>query len=168
MRASARRSRPAALVAVAAVVAGCGSSGVDSDGFSAGDRKAAENALAALAQTSVYDAARDISLTEAEVPSACVVHIEQRQPLTFRVFMTWIPKASALGGAGATSARRSYSWLEAVIGAEGLDGNYSFHQGNEPTERALKSRYGNAFAKPVAKCLVLQNEHFGLLPASGN
>jgi hypothetical protein len=150
-------------LAGAAVVAGCGGGGgVDRDGFTASQRKAARAALAELAQTSVYDAARELSLTEAEVPTACVVHIEKAKPLTFRILMTWVPKAGVLGG-----SQRAFSWLEAVIGPDGLRGDYAFHQGNERTKRALEAHYGDAFAKPAAKCLVLQNRQFGLLPASG-
>jgi hypothetical protein len=30
---------------------------------------------------------------------------------------------------------------------------------------ALEAQYGSAFAKPSAKCLLLENDAFGLLPA---
>jgi hypothetical protein len=161
------RRRTSALAAVvgAAALAGCGAGGVDRDGFTKSERRAAQDALAQLAQTSVYDAAREISLTEAHVPNACVVHIEKEKPLTFRVLMTWIPKEGALGGAG-LRGERAYSWLEAVIGPDSIRGDYSFHEGNERTRRALEAHYGDAFSKPVARCLVLQNQRFGLLPAA--
>jgi hypothetical protein len=150
------------LAFVVAVLAGCGGSGAaDANGFTPGDRKAAQNALTSLAQTSVYDAALKISLTQAEPPTKCVVHIETAKPLTFKVFMAWQPNAEIV----AAGYARSYSWLEAVVGPDGVNGDYSFHQGNELTEGDLTARYGNAFAKPAAKCLVLQNRKFGLLPA---
>jgi hypothetical protein len=47
-----------------------------------------------------------------------------------------------------------------------LKQNYSFHAGNEASEALLESKYGDAFNKPVEKCLLLQNRQFGLLPAS--
>jgi hypothetical protein len=150
-----------AAFAGAVALAGCGGGGVDRNGFSASQRKAARDVLAQLGQTSVYDAAREISLTEAKVPTACVVHIEKARPLTFRILITWIPEAASLGG-----SERAFAWLEAVVGPDGLRGDYSFHQGNERTKRALEAHYGDAFAKPAAKCLVLQNRQFGLLPAS--
>src|SRR5712691_4032332 len=121
-------------VASAVVLAGCGGGGggrVDSGGFTASQFDAARNALTLLGQTSIYDAALKLSYTQADVPTACVVHIEQQQPLTFKVFMTWVPNTTALGGGPAAAAQRSYSWLEAVIGTSGLKGDYSFHQGNE-------------------------------------
>ena len=154
-----------ALVAVAAatMLAGCGGSGgVDSGGFTSSQFTAAENALAVLAPTAVYDLALKTSLTFASPPTACVVHIQTASPLTFRVFMTWIPNQSILGrGTG-----RPYAWLSAVIGTAGLQGDYSFHSGNEVTEAALRAQYGDVFNNPVEKCLVLENRHFGLLPAS--
>ena len=153
-----------ALVAAGAVVlAGCGGSGkIDKGGFSSGDFSAAQNALNALAQTAVYDSALNVSLTQAEVPTACVVHIQSKKPLTFRVLMTWTPNPEALGDKGYV---RSYAWITADIGASGLKGDYSFHQGNEATMSALKAHYEGAFSKPVEKCLVLQNRKFGLLPS---
>jgi hypothetical protein len=150
-------------LAGAAVMSGCGGGGVDANGFTTGDRKAARNALTALGETSVYDAALKISLTHEHVPNTCVVHIESEKPLTFRMFLTWTPNPEALGDP--SGYLRSYTWLDAVIGASGLKGDYSFHQGNELTEKDLKARYGDAFSKPVANCLVLQNRKFGLLPA---
>jgi hypothetical protein len=152
----------------AIALAGCGGGGggrVDSGGYTASQFNAARDVLTQLGQTSVYDAALKISYTQAEVPTACVVHIEQRNPLTFKVFLTWVPNQAALGGGPAAAAQRSYSWLEAVVGAAGLKGDYSFHQGNELTMADLKTHYGDAFSKPVHQCLVLQNQKFGLLPS---
>ena len=150
-------------VAAATVLAGCGGGGnVDSGGFTPGQFGAAQNALAVLGPTSVYDLALKTSLTFASPPTACVVHIETTTPLTFRVFMTWIPNQSILGrGTG-----RPFAWLSAVIGTNGLQGDYSFHSGNEVTEAALRAQYGDVFNTPVEKCLVLENRRFGLLPAA--
>jgi hypothetical protein len=147
------------LVAVvgAAVLAGCGGDGsVDRGGFTAGDRKAAQDALGVLARTAVWGTAAKVSYTQGKPPTACVIHIQKAKPLTFKVLMTWIPVQGFNTG-------RTYAWLEAVIGPEGLKRDYHFRFGNELTENALKTRYGDAFAKPVEKCLVLQNNKFGLL-----
>jgi hypothetical protein len=151
-----------AATAIAVLLTGCGGSGKrDSNGFTSSERQAARNALAVLAQTSVYDAALKISLTQAEVPTKCVVHIEQRKPLRFNLFMTWVPNPAVI----AAGYKRSYAWLQAVIGTAGVKGDYSFHQGNELNQADLESHYGDAFSKPAAKCLVLENRRFGLLPA---
>jgi hypothetical protein len=150
----------AALSALA--LAGCGGGGKDNGGFTSGDRKAAENVLALLARTAVYTAAVKTSNVQGFPPTACVVHIEKRKPLTFKVFMSWIPNLPP-GGV----QTRSYAWLAAVMGPQGLKQDYSFRTGNEPTEVALRTRYKNAFAKPVEKCLVLQNQRFALLSSAG-
>jgi hypothetical protein len=161
-------SRVGALVIVCAAVAtmtllaGCGGSKVDSAGFTASQFKAAEQALGFLGQTSVYDDALKTSDTEAEVPTTCTVRLEQKSPLTFKVFLTWIPNIANTGKGNL----RAYSWVEAVLGPDGLKQNYSFHAGNETSEALLQSKYGDAFDKPVEKCLLLQNRQFGLLPAT--
>jgi hypothetical protein len=149
-------------VSAAALLAGCGSAKVDSGGFTASQFKAAEQALTFLGQTSVYDDALKTSDTEAEVPTTCTVHLEQKKPLMFKVFLTWIPNIADTGKGNL----RAYSWVEAVLGPDGLKQNYSFHAGNEASEALLESKYGDAFDKPVEKCLLLQNRQFGLLPAS--
>jgi hypothetical protein len=169
-----RRQRRGALLAVAAsaaaalLLSGCGSSSTFQGGFSASDYTAGQKALATLAQTSVYDAALEITLTAAEDPTACVLHIENHNPLTFKLFMTWIPNPKNLGGTvKQQAAARTWSWIQAVIGPQGLQGDYSFHEGNELSLGALQARYGDAFSQPVEKCLLLQNEAFGLLPPPG-
>ncbi len=154
------------LAACATLLAGCGGASTDSTGFTGADRAGAVKALDALAQTSVYDAALDITQTAAEDPTACAVHIQSTNPLTFEVFMTWIPNVANLGGTQIQqAASRLFSWIRATITPQGLQGPYSFHEGNELTLTALKAEYGQAFAKPAAKCLLLENDAFGLLPA---
>ncbi len=148
-------------VAAVALLAGCGGGKVDAGGFTSSQFTAAKNALGVLGPTAVYDNALKTSLTFASPPTNCVVHIESTKPLTFRLFMTWIPDQSKLG----KGTERPYSWLSAVIGTNGLKGDYSFHSGNEVSEAALKAQYGTVFDKPVEKCLVLENRRFGLLPS---
>ena len=159
----------AGAVAAGLLLAGCGGGGgVDANGFTASQRSAARNVLTQLGQTSIYDIALNTSLTQAEVPTTCTVHIEGTDPLTFKMFLTWVPNPDALGytAKGSSGYERAYSWLEAQIGADGLKGDYSFHSGNEQSEAAMRAHYGDAFDKPAAKCLVLQNRKFGLLPAA--
>jgi hypothetical protein len=149
-------------IATTAVLAGCGGSKLDSGGFTSSQFKAAQQALNFLGQTSVYDDALKTSDTEAEVPTTCTVHLEATKPLTFRVFLTWIPNIADTGKGDV----RAYSWVEAILGPDGLKQNYSFHAGNETSQALLETKYGDAFDKPVEKCLLLQNRQFGLLPAA--
>jgi hypothetical protein len=148
------------------LAAGCGGTSTDAGGFTANEFRDAQRALDVLAQTSVYDAAIEITHTAAEDPTACVVHLESKNPLTFKVLMTWKPNIANLGGTISQRASgRLYSWITASIGPQGLVGDYSFHEGNELTLKALEARYGDAFTRPVEKCLLLQNDAFGLLPS---
>jgi hypothetical protein len=157
-------------VAAAALLAGCGGGGggTDSNGFTTSQFSAARDVLTQLGQTGFYDAALKLSYTQAEVPNNCVVHIQQQSPLTFHIFLSWLPNVSNLGGTVQhNAASRAYSWLDAVITSQGLKGDYSFHQGNEKTLQDLRTHYGDVFSRPVENCLVLQNQKFGLLPAGG-
>jgi hypothetical protein len=149
-------------------LAGCGGGAkTDNGGYTSQDFRNAQKALGALAQTSVYDTALEITQTAAEDPTACVVHLESKKPLLFKVLMTWKPNIKNLGGTVAQGAGgRTFSWIVAVIGPTGVQGKYSLHEGNELTLKALEAHYGDAFAKPVEKCLLLQNQAFGLLQSS--
>jgi hypothetical protein len=145
------------VLAGVALLAGCGgSSKVDRGGFTAGDRKAAEEVLGILAQTSVWDTAAQVTFTNGSPPAACTLHIVQTKPLTFRLFVSWIPQAGL---------NRRYAWLQAVVGPEGLKQDYSFRLRYARTEKALKAHYGDAFTKPFERCLVLANGRFALLPS---
>ena len=163
-RASVRRGALLTTLAalVASVLAGCGGGKVDSNGFTASQFNAAQQALNFLGTTSVYDDALKTSDTEAEVPTTCTVHLESTNPLTFRIFLTWIPNIENTGKGNL----RAYSWVEAILGPKALKQDYQFHAGNETSQSALEAKYGDAFDKPVEKCLLLQNRQFGLLPAS--
>ena len=155
--------RSLALVAAAALAAvsltGCGGGGseVDSGGFTAADWKAAQDMLSTLARTSLWDTAAQVTYTNGAPTTACGIHIVKSKPRTFKVFMAWIP-----GGGG---INRRYAWLQAVVGPELLKQDYSFRLRYTLTERALRSHYGDTFTKPYARCLVLENGRFALLPA---
>jgi hypothetical protein len=144
-------------VACAALLAGCGGSGgkAGPSGFSSSDRKAAQTALRTLADTSVQTAAFRYTY-EIGVANACRVHIRARKPLTFELFIAWKP------GPTTDPNHRNWAWLRAVIGPEGLKRDYSFHLGTEYTEQALKTHYGDAFAKPSERCVVTE-KGFSLL-----
>ena len=153
--------------ALGTALTGCGGSKTDSGGYTAQEFRNAQKALDALAQTSVYDTALEITQTAAEDPDACVVHLESRKPALFKVLMTWKPNPKHLGGTVAQGAGgRTFSWIIATIGPDGIHGSYSLHEGNELSLKALEAHYGDAFSKPVERCLLLQNQAFGLLPSS--
>jgi len=121
--------------------------------------------LALLAHTAFYTAAEKSTYTEGFPPTACVVHIEQRKPLMFRIFMSWVPPLTPAQVEAQGVNARTYAWLEAVIGPQGIRRDYRFRSGNELTKAALTARYGSVFEKPVERCLVLQNQRFALLPS---
>ena len=148
------------MVCVSVGLAGCGSSStVDAGGFSAGDLTAASKALAVLAQTSVWNAAAEVTYTNGNLPKTCSFHIEREKPLTFKLFITWVHDPYNIGAA----PNRRDAWLEAVVSPEGLSAGYLFHLGYAPTAKALASHYGDAYAKPAEKCLVEQNGTFALV-----
>jgi hypothetical protein len=150
------RLAPAVLLVGGAFLAGCGGSAkVDSGGFTAGDRKAAQKALDTLSKTAVLTAAVNLVATVG-VPDACRVHIERRDPLTFKLFMSWIPDEGSL---------RTHAWLQAVIGPDGVKRGYRFRSGYEDTRAAVEARYGNAFQKPSEPCEVTNVNTFYLVPS---
>ena len=105
-----------------------------------------------------------MTLTESRSPT-CVLHIEAAKPLTFKLFMTWIPTATQQRTVFA-GVPRAYVWLQAVIGPNGVKQDYSLHLGNERSLKALKSHYGDAFTNPVDRCVLLVNGRFGLLSSA--
>jgi hypothetical protein len=148
----------------AAALAGCGSSEVDQGGFTASDRDAAAKVLGFLARTSVYTAARNMTLTQGALPTDCVVHIQSRKPLTFRVFMSW---KSTRPLAKVQAQARAYSWIDAVMGSAGVKSDYKLGSGNETSEAALLAQYRDVLQKPVERCLLLENQRFALLSSAG-
>src|SRR5581483_1332027 len=145
-RAGRRRTayRLAGIVAVLCFLGGCGgASKIDTGGFSAKDRKAAQNALATLGKTSAWQVALRTTLTESKLPVDCAVHIERRKPLTFKLFIAWVPDPTVQSTVFEGQPRADV-WLRAVIGPEGLRGPYSLRLGNEHSLTALRSQYGDA------------------------
>jgi len=151
----------AVAVTGAVVLVGCGTdSKVDAGGFTAGDLKAATVALGLLAQTSVWNAASEVTDTNGNLPTSCSFHIATAKPLMFELFITWAPD-SAHGAA----PNRRYAWLQAVIGPAGLKSGYFFHVGYTSTLQALASHYGQAYERPAEKCLIEETGTFALVPA---
>ena len=91
----------------------------------------------------MWTTAAKATYTQGFPPTRCVVHIKNHDPLTFDVLMTWVPEQR--------NANRTYSWLQAVIGPNGVDGDYSFDYGNRGLEGgarvALRGRVREARAE---------------------
>src|SRR5689334_11297919 len=94
----------AALAAVCAL-AGCGSSGVDSGGLTAGDRKSAQAALDALHGSNIALQVVTTTKIVESTPAACRVHLLSKSPATFRVYVFWIPWLGS----------EAYTWLDMKV-----------------------------------------------------
>jgi hypothetical protein len=161
----------AAAATAGLVLTGCGGGGVDSGGLSSSDRKAAQNVLDTLQNTSIPTTLVSLTATAGLVPQACRVHLESRKPSTFKLFVFWKPYVPP-GYAPATNAgaddvqQQSYSWIAATIGDN--VNNDTFHLGHAPSAlpraKVMASNAGNVFSKPGARCQVLQNGYLRLLP----
>jgi hypothetical protein len=147
------RHRYGALFAVPVIVSllltACGSRGVDAGGFTASDRKAAQSGLDTLQSTSVSTMIVQLSATN-QIPAVCLVHLESRDPQTFRVFIAWEPR----GNFKQADTGNNYSWLTILLSSSGLKGN-NWHLDNSPTKGALVAAYGDATTKPVDRCEIL-------------
>jgi hypothetical protein len=156
------RLTPLALIAVvgASALAGCGGSSVDRDGFTAGDRKLAQERLDELHQTSIPGALLEITSTVRRIPEVCRIHVASAnaKPKTFRLFLFWAPNDPLDKSA-------TYTWFEATLReASALD---TFHIGYAaqqlPKAQVLKAHAGGAFSKPTKKCQVLASGYLRLL-----
>jgi hypothetical protein len=184
-------TRRVLVIVVAAgllLLAGCGGGGVDSGGLSAGDRKAAQNAMDGLRNSNISTQLVTITKWVQAVPAACRVHVVSRNPDTFKVYVFWVPWLAA----------EPYVWVNMKVTDDPKTS--TFHLGNvEPilpggrlkldrrsvkpgsVDTTLLSRYGaqqaeksrallvahggDVFAKPSARCQLLQNGSLRLLPS---
>ena len=186
---SAASRRPLALAALAGVcvLAGCGSSGVDSGGLTAGDRKSAQAALEALHGSNVALQLVTTTKIVESTPAACRVHLLSKSPATFRIYVFWIPWLGS----------QAYTWLVMKVTKDPakdtfvmgtakpvLPGGLLTANGRSvdpfSQDATLLSRYGpqqakknqevlmghagNAFEEPGARCQVLTNGDLRLVP----
>ncbi len=148
---SAVASISSAIVATVCLLAltGCGSGGVDAGGFSSSNRNAAQNALDTLQSTSVSTIILQLSATN-EIPAICRVHLESRKPLTFKLFLAWIPR----GQFRQSETGNVYSWLQILLNRDGVTGN-NWHVVSSPRKATLEAAYGDALSKPFDRCEIL-------------
>ena len=186
---SAASCRPLALAALAGmcVLAGCGSSGVDSGGLTAGDRKSAQAALEALHGSNVALQLVTTTKIVESIPAACRVHLLSKSPATFRIYVFWIPWLGS----------QAYTWLDMKVTKDPAQDTFAMGTAKpvlpgglltangrsvDPfsQDTTLLSRYGpqqakrnqevlmahagNAFEKPGARCQVLTNGDLRLVP----
>jgi hypothetical protein len=178
------------LVAAAGALAlaGCGSSAVDSDGFTAHDRTAAQSALDELQNSNIPLQLVTITKWVQKVPSACRIHPVSQNSDAYDVYVFWTPYLAA----------EPYVWLNMKV--TGDPRTSTFHLGTSdpvllpggrlnPNGRSINqrsvdttvlSRYGaqqdaknhktlvshggDVFAKPSATCQLLTNGSLKLLP----
>jgi hypothetical protein len=170
------------------VLAGCGSSAVDSGGFTSHDRTAAQGALDELQNSNVPIQLLAITRWAQKIPAACRIHLVSRNPNTYTVYVFWIPYLAA----------EPYVWLNMKVTNDPrtstfhlgtsdpvlLPGGRLNTNGRSINQRSVDttvlSRYGplqarknhktlvahggDVFAKPGAACQALANGSLRLLP----
>jgi hypothetical protein len=152
------------------LLAGCGSSAVDSGGLTASDRNNAQAALDQLHGTNIPMQLLAMTATAGLVPHTCRVRLESKSPPTFKLFVFWVPYVGPQG----------YTWLDATITKDASKDK--FHLGNakakfatDPQDggsipgaldvkQALAAHAGNIFTKPGASCRALMNGDLRLVP----
>jgi hypothetical protein len=179
------------LIVIAAGVlalAGCGSYSADSGGLTAGDRKSAQSVLDGLQNSNISLQLVTITRWVQSVPAACRVRLVSRDPSTYKVYVFWIPWLAAapyvwlnmnVTDDPKTSTFRLGTAQPVLPGGRLKRDGQSVNRGTVDTtllsrygaEQARKSRQilvargGNVFAKPGAKCQLLQNGSLRLLPS---
>jgi hypothetical protein len=150
-------------VASAVALAGCGSAKADRDGFTAGDRKAAQAALDTLRQTSIPVALVSFTATARTAPAVCRIHLNSTTPRTFKLFLFWEPFINPEVTKEAIKA--TYTWFDATIGQQVLQDTFSLGHAKPHVSKAqvLKEHVGSAFAKPSKRCQVLANGYLSLV-----
>jgi hypothetical protein len=192
MTGSSLGERARLLIICAACVlalAGCGSSGADSGGFTGHDRTAAQGALDSLQSSNIPVQITTITKWVQRVPAACRIHLVSQNPNTYEVYVFWIPYLAA----------EPYVWLNMKVTDNPRTSTFHFgtsdpvllpggrlnSTGRSVNQRSVDttvlSRYGaqqdrknqktlmvhggDVFANPSAKCQLLTNGSLSLLPS---
>jgi len=186
-----RGGRALLLVVVAAGVlalSGCANDGVDSGGLTAGERDAAQSAVDGLQNSNISLQLVNISRWVQSAPAACRVRLMSRNPSTYKVYVFWIPWLAAapyvwlnmnVTDNPRTSTFRLGTAQPVLPGGRLKRDGRSVNRATVDTtllsrygpEQAKKSRQillahgGDVFAKPSARCQLLQNGSLRLLPS---
>ena len=168
-------------------VAGCASDGVDSGGLSAGDRKAAQSAVDALQDSNISLQLVSITQWVQSVPAACRIRLVSRDPSRFKVYLFWIPWLAAapyvwvnmnltddpqtstfhLGTAQPVLPGGRLNRDGRTVNRASVDTTLLSRYGPEQARKSrqiLVAHGGDVFAKPGARCQVLENGSIRLLP----
>ncbi len=183
-----RRARLLIVTAAGVLaLAGCASDAVDSGGLTARERKTAQSTVDSLQNSNISRQLVMITQWVQSVPAACRIRLASRNPSTFKVYVFWIPWLAAapyvwLNMILTDDPRTSTFHLgtaQPVLpgGRLNRDGRTVNRASVDTTllsrygpEQARKSRQilvahgGDVFAKPGARCQVLQNGSIRLLP----
>jgi hypothetical protein len=183
--------RAGLLVVIAAgalALGGCTADGADSGGLTASDRKAAQTAVDSLRDSNIANQLVTITQWVQSVPAACRVRLASRDPETYQVYVFWIPwlaaapyvwvDMSVTGDPRTSTFHLGTSQPVLPGGRLNLDGRTVNRASVDTTllsrygpEQARKSRQlmvargRGVFAKPSARCQVLQNGSIRLLPS---
>lgn len=175
-------------VAGALALAGCTSDAVDSGGLTAGERASAQRAVDELQDSNISTQLVTITQWVQSVPAACRIRLASRNPSTFKVYIFWIPWLAAVPyvwlNMNLTDDPRTSTFhlgtAQPVLPGGRLkrDGRAVNRASVDTTllsrygpQQARKSRQimvahgGGIFAKPSARCQVLQNGSIRLLPS---
>ncbi len=184
-----RARLPVVLAAGVLALAGCGSDAVDSGGLTAHERKSAQSAVDSLQNSNISLQLVNITKWVQSVPAACRIRLASRSPSTFQVYVFWVPWLAAapyvwldmsLTGDPRTSAFHLGTSQPVLPGGRLKRDGRSVNRASVDT--TLLSRYGpdqarkgrqimlahggGVFAKPGARCQVLQNGSIRLLPST--
>ena len=168
-------------------LAGCASDAVDSGGLTARERKTAQTAVDSMQNSNISLQLVAITRWVQSVPAACRVRLASRNPSTFKVYVFWIPWLAAapyvwlnmrltddprtstfhLGTAQPVLPGGRLNRDGRSVNRASVDTTLLSRYGPEQARKGrqlLVAHGGDVFAKPGARCQVLQNGSIRLLP----
>lgn len=184
-----RARLPIVIAAGVLALAGCGSDAVDSGGLTAHERETAQSTVDSLQNSNISLQLVNITKWVQSVPAACRIRLASRSPSTFQVYVFWVPWLAAapyvwldmsLTDDPRTSTFHLGTAQPVLPGGRLKRDGRSVNRASVDTtllsrygpDQATKGRQimlahgGGAFAKPGARCQVLQNGSIRLLPST--
>ena len=160
---------------------------MDAGGLTAGERKAAQSAVDSLQNSNISLQLVTITQWVQSVPAACRIRLASRNPSTFKVYIFWIPWLAAapyvwldmkltddprtstfhLGTAQPVLPGGRLKRDGRTVNRASVDTTLLSRYGPEQARKSrqiLVAHGGDVFAKPGARCQVLQNGSIRLLP----
>jgi peroxiredoxin len=151
----------AAAAASLLLAAGCGghSNSVDRGGFTSAERSAAQTGLDTLLRTSISSIV--VANTTSKGIPVCRLHLEQKTPATFRLFIVWNPR----GQFARAATGNIYSWLSVLLRQEGPN-LQTWHLANVASPQAVTKEFKRAASAPAEPCQILNSGRIQLIAAS--